>query len=138
VLAREHATVRPEASRTIIVVDDSEICREIVKLLLEEVGFEIISIRDPRDLPDALRATQPALVLADVNMPGLPGTKLVELLRRDGLLKCPVVLHSDRAEAELVELTRECGATGFIRKTANRDKFRAAVASFLNENSVAS
>lgn len=124
-------TLQPGPRPTIIVVDDSEICRDIAAYLLEDMGYEVISVGDPFALADALRASRPALVLVDVNMPKVGGGELLELVKVDGALNCPFVLHSDRPEEELAGLASRYGASGFIRKTADPDKLRTEVERFL-------
>jgi serine/threonine protein kinase len=125
------ATTPPKAAGTIIVVDDSEICREIATLMLTDEGFEVIALADPSTLSDALGATQPALVLVDVTMPGMGGEALVRRMRQDCGVQCPMVLHSDLPEDKLVELARTCEASGYIRKTADARRFSEELRKFL-------
>ena len=65
----------------IIVVDDSEICRDTAQLMLEEAGFEVITLGSPLGFSKTLLAEKPHLALVDVSMPALKGNRieLVEL-----------------------------------------------------------
>lgn len=124
-------TLRPGPRAVIVVVDDSEVCREIAGHLLRDMGYEVISVADPLALADALRASRPALVLADYNMPGINGDEMLEMVRADGALSCPFVLHSDRTEEELEIIAARCGADGYVRKTADAKKLRSGIERFL-------
>jgi CheY-like chemotaxis protein len=126
------STMRPPGTRqTIVVVDDSEVCREIAMSLLSDLGYQVIVVADPLALADALRAARPALALVDFNMPKIDGDELLQLVRAEGILHCPFVLHSDRTEEELEVIAKRCGAAGYIRKTANMEKLRTSIERFL-------
>jgi CheY-like chemotaxis protein len=66
----------------------------------------------------------PDLVLVDVNMPGLRGQDIVSVARSRGDLgNTRVLLFSTESEATLEALATECGADGWIRKTADSTGF---------------
>jgi len=115
----------------ILVVDDSEIVRESVALMLEERGFDVVTVTGVFAVPQAVARENPDLVLMDVTMPAISGDKAVEIARRNHSASCPIVLFSDRAPDELALLASRCGAAGFIRKTANGDQLAAAVRSYV-------
>ena len=117
--------------RKILVVDDSEIVREMVSIELEERGFTVVVMESPLGFTSALKREQPDLVLMDVSMPALQGDKLVDLANRSGTPGCPIVLHSDRPEAELQTLVKNCGASGYIRKTSDGNQLAASVDRYL-------
>jgi CheY-like chemotaxis protein len=118
--------------RRILVVDDSEICRELVKLLLQSRGYDVITLDSPFGFGAAVAREQPDLVLVDVNMPALPGGKLVEVALQKGILSCPIVFHSDRPARELQSLVLSTGASGFISKTNDADELVSRVEEYLN------
>jgi CheY-like chemotaxis protein len=125
--ASRPASVRfsaPPSARTrkrIVVVDDSAICLEATAMMLEEAGYEVVTVDSPFALSSTMTREAPDLVLVDIGMPGLAGDKLVEITLRNqerGRL-CAIVLHSDRPEHDLLGLARACGASGYIRKTSD-------------------
>jgi len=118
--------------RRILVVDDSEICRELVKLLLQSRGFEVITLDSPFGFGAAVSREQPDLVLVDASMPALHGGKLVEVALQKGICSCPIVFHSDRPARELQSLVLSTGASGYIQKTSDADELAAKVEEFLN------
>jgi len=117
----------------VLVVDDSQVCLDMMSLVLEEGGYEVVTLISPFALSAALAEHDPDLVLVDVTMPGLPGDKLVEITlknRRAGR-GCPIVLHSERSDAELEYLVQTSGASGHLRKTDDADAILRGVARFV-------
>lgn len=117
--------------RTILVVDDSEICRETVRYVLQARGYEVVTLDSPFSFGSAITQSKPDLVLVDANMPALQGDKLVAVALQNGLCSCPIVFHSDRPAEELQMLVRSSGATGYIRKTSDPDELVLAVEDYL-------
>jgi DNA-binding response OmpR family regulator len=117
--------------RKILLVDDSEICREAIKYQLAGHGYEVIALDSPFGFGAALTREQPDLVLVDAQMPALSGDKLVEIARKNRLCTCPIVILSDRPPRELMELVRACGASGYISKTNNDLELALAVRHYL-------
>jgi DNA-binding NarL/FixJ family response regulator len=74
---------------------------------------------------------KPDLVLLDVLMPGLTGDKITKLIKESGLAT-KIVLHSGKENNELRELSKECGADGYIKKTNDKHEFINKVKSFLS------
>jgi DNA-binding response OmpR family regulator len=116
----------------IVIVDDSEMIRDLVKLALEEQGFEVVTIESAFGFNNTLRRENPDLALVDVNMPGLKGDKLAEIAIGMGS-PCPIVLFSDRPEAELTKLVRASGVAGFIRKSGDLLQLHRDVVRFLKK-----
>jgi DNA-binding response OmpR family regulator len=115
----------------IVIVDDSEIVRGLVEETLEDHGYDVVGIESPFELSGILARVRPDLVLLDVMLPALPGDKVVTMLRRVGGDSCPIVLFSDRDEAELAGRARACGAAGYISKREEGGALAARVAHFL-------
>jgi DNA-binding response OmpR family regulator len=104
-------------SRKIIVLDDSEICRETVRLALEARGHEVIALDTPFGLTAMMNEVRPDLVLLDVMMPALNGDRVADVVLRNGRHFCPIVFLSDRPHYVLRSLVETTGAAGYIQKT---------------------
>lgn len=107
------------AGPKILILDDSEICRDVVKVVLEQRGFEVIGLDSPFGFGAALNEVRPDLVLLDAQMPGLSGDKLVQIVLRHGFHRCPIVFYSELSGEHLDRLVRSSGASGFIEKRAD-------------------
>ncbi len=118
-------------ARKILLVDDSEIARDVAKFVLQQEGYDVVALDTQFGFSQALNRERPDLVLIDVEMPALRGDQVVEVVLQHKLHRCPIVFHSDRPEAELRELVARTGASGFIRKSPNGDLLVEAVKRFL-------
>jgi two-component system chemotaxis response regulator CheY len=115
----------------ILIVDDSAIVRDLVEGWLKEAGHAVVAIDGVASFVSTVATQKPDLVLMDVDMPGYPGTKLAELVKKERLAVCPIVLHSSRKANELAGYCLQCGAQGYIEKTHDRPSFVSKVAKFL-------
>lgn len=100
----------------VLVVDDSEIAREAVKDTLEAAGFRVVTLESAFGFIRTIREQEPALILLDVGLASMNGTKLVQLGRQHAPRTTSIVLYSGRSPEELANDARECGADGFISK----------------------
>ncbi len=115
--------------KKVIVVDDSKTARQLVRLALGSVGYEVVEAVDGLDGMEQLRAHADAsLVLCDVNMPNMSGIDMVEAARKDPrTARHTVVMVTTEAEPELVARGKACGAKGWIVKPFRPDLLIAAV-----------
>jgi two-component system sensor histidine kinase ChiS len=118
-------------AQKILVVDDSDLCRDLTRMMLEDYGYTVVTLESGLGLSRALGREKPDLVLLDVSMPALSGNQIVEVTRQHKLHRCPIVLFSDRPTGELSMLARTCGAAGFIAKTSNAHLLAQSVGRFL-------
>jgi CheY-like chemotaxis protein len=101
----------------ILVVDDNDVCRAVVREALEADGFDVVELGSPVGMSSVVSLEKPDVVLMDVEMPAIDGDKAVEILRKHRLHECKILLYSGRAPAELEKLARSCGASGFVPKS---------------------
>ena len=65
-------------------------------------------------------ATRPALILLDLNMPGIDGRKMLAILKQDqALKKIPVLVLTTSADEKDIERCYEIGASTYIQKSVN-------------------
>jgi DNA-binding NarL/FixJ family response regulator len=117
----------------VLLLDDSEIVREVVRDALERSGYVVVTLDHALGFNHALREVQPDLALVDVAMPALHGDKLVEIARDRQTHSCPIVLFSDRSERELSQLARRCGAAGYIQKSDDTDRLIRSIERFVHK-----
>ena len=74
------------AAQVLVVDDDQEIC-EVVRLALEDAGYESLQTRDGQTALDMLRSSpSPLVVLLDQLMPGMNGTEVLRIIQADPAL----------------------------------------------------
>jgi len=118
----------------IMIVDDSELILEMVKCILEDAGYQVVTRDTPFGTAVAAAAEKPDLILLDVAMPALSGNKIVEVVKENHKLQdVKVCLFSDRSIRELNNLVSSCGADGFIQKTDDDNDFVRQVDAYMNK-----
>jgi two-component system, OmpR family, response regulator len=116
--------------KKIVLLDDSDLIRDLVRETLEAQGYEVVDTNTPFGFSNMLRREKPDLALLDVTMPTLRGDKLAEIAIQSGVA-CPIVLFSDRPAAELDTMAKAVKAAGYIRKTGDMDEVVRSIARFL-------
>lgn len=116
----------------VLVVDDNEVCRAVVRESLEEGGFDVIELGSPLGMSSVVNHEKPDLVLVDVEMPAIDGDKAVQILLKHRLHDCKIVLYSGKPAAELERLARACGASGYVPKSVTDGALASAVRSHLS------
>lgn len=110
--------MRNQVRIKILLVDDSEICRDTSRMMLEQAGFDVVALESPLGFSKALLKEKPDIALVDVGMPALQGDQLVSYARRHGAKqRCPILLFSAQPERKLAALVESCGADGYIKKS---------------------
>jgi DNA-binding response OmpR family regulator len=127
---------KPPVEPLVLVVDDSEIAREAVKDTLEAAGFRVATLESAFGFIRTIREQEPALILLDVGLASMNGTKLVSLGRQHAPKRTSIVLYSGRSVEELAVDARECGADGFISKQTTDRALVLSVQGFLGQRAV--
>ncbi len=118
---------------TLLVIDDSEDVRNLVKQVLSK-EHEVLSIDSWVHATEYIFKHDIDLILLDINMPGLSGDKLAEVLMRSVKSKpLNIVLFSAMDEAELRKMAKEVGALGYIPKTFDGSVLSTRVNRFLKK-----
>jgi two-component system cell cycle sensor histidine kinase/response regulator CckA len=123
-------------SGCVLVIDDEDSVREVVKDMLEDAGIRVLEACSGEDGVRlyAEHATDVNLVLLDLSMPGIGGKQAFRLLKeinRD----VRIVLSSGYSESEVTNDLRDLGLVGFIQKPYRYDNLKDLVSSYLSHNS---
>ena len=91
----------PQMSATILVMDDDECMRELLRLHLSNAGYEVLVAEDAVDAGHLLLQQRPDLVLADIEMPFMDGLEFVQAVKADRATRSvPVIFVTCRVDAE--------------------------------------
>jgi two-component system cell cycle response regulator DivK len=95
--------------RRILIADDFDDNRELLRMILEGCGYLVRETRDGRELVEAARAELPDLALIDLSMPVLDGWGAVHELRADPRTRhlCCVALTAFAAERDCARALAE-------------------------------
>ena len=121
---------------TILVVEDNPANLELVAFLLESASHVVISAPDAEAGLTLARSEQPALILMDIQLPGMDGLVATGLLKADETTRdIPVIALTALAMKGDEERIRAAGCDGYIAKPLAYKEFLATVSSHL-ENRV--
>lgn len=96
---------QPGKGRTILLVEDDEIVRRAIQMVLEWEGYHVQCANNGQEALDVLRSghTQPCLILLDIMMPVLDGEQFRQQQLRDpSIASIPVIVVSAASFAEAV------------------------------------
>jgi excisionase family DNA binding protein len=104
-----------KAGPLILLVDDDERVRELVRVNLEFEGYTVREAGSAEDGLAAIDDARPDLILLDVMMPQVDGWEMLRRVQeRHGMGAIPVVMFSGQVDTH--EQARERGAQGFVGK----------------------
>jgi CheY-like chemotaxis protein len=111
-----------EALGRVLVVDDSEVIRQLITMNLEFEGFEVVTAVDGQDALDKIHEVHPDVLTIDVKMPRMDGLATVARLRADPRtagLKIAMVT----ASAQEIDLRRgeAAGVDAYVTKPFDPD-----------------
>ena len=110
-------TDAPGGNRPVVlVVDDDDAIRGVVRTVLEADGFQVVEAADGHAalmLLDSINGRGPDIVVLDVMMPGIDG---IEVCRRIDHGRMKVVMLSARDDADSRERAEAAGADGYLTK----------------------
>ena len=123
----QHCRVLPRAApRSILVVDDEEIMREILEALLTREGYQVRLASSGEEGLELARSTTFDAAIVDVMMPGLDGIATLQELRKldDDL---PVLMITAFASVETAIAAMKLGAFDYITKPFKNDEVLVVV-----------
>ena len=116
-------------AKSILVVDDDQSLRELLRLHLSSAGYEVRTAADGIEAGYSVLKDPPDLIITDVNMPHMNGYEFVGALRSDDKVRAiPVIFLTSMDE---VDRGKALGAVGYITKPVRADVLLATVAQHL-------
>lgn len=118
--------------KTVLVIEDNEQNLYLVRFLLERSGYEVVPALDgPRGIEEA-RRVEPAMILLDIQLPGMDGYAVASELRKiPALAATPIIAVTSYAMVGDRERCLAAGCTGYIEKPINPETFLEQVEAYL-------
>ena len=109
-------------NKTILVVDDSAVMRQMISAILEEAGYAVLLAADGQSALAHLGSAQVDLVLTDWTMIPMDGGELTRQLRKlDAYTRVPVVVLSTISGEAGKSDAKKAGANGWLSKPVQPD-----------------
>lgn len=101
----------------ILIAEDDEAIRDLLKLYLESEGYQILSAENGRQTLEIVQAQRPALAILDIMMPEINGLDLTRHLREKTMM--PILILSARDQDHDKILGLNIGADDYMTKPFN-------------------
>lgn len=129
--AEETGAQQKPASTKVLCLDDSEMILHIMKHILEQKGLEVVTANSSAAVHQHLFGEGVRLLITDVQMPDMPGTKVCKMLKKS-LPDLKVILFSNLPDRELDKLAIESNADGWISKNTKPQEWLEKIDAFLS------
>ena len=117
---------------TILLVEDKDSLRAMLKLALESQDYAVIEARDQPEAVAALRAAQPALVLSDLRLPEGDGLGVLRAAK-DADAELPVIVMTAHGSIQEAVEAMKHGALDFLAKPIDPDHLLLLVSRALEQ-----
>jgi two-component system chemotaxis response regulator CheY len=112
----------------LLVVDDETMTRRLVTHILRPLGIDVVGVGDGEAALGIAASATPAVILVDLNLPGMDGFSLIAALRAlPHLAAVPIYAFTARNHPDDEAQARALGASGFLYKPFSTGELRALV-----------
>ena len=119
--------------KTILIVEDLELNRDLLAQLLED-DYRLVFAADGVAALESALAAHPDLILMDLSLPRMDGWEATRRLKADAALAgIPVIALSAHAMATHEERARESGCDDFLTKPIDENLLFAKIAQYLQD-----
>lgn len=122
-----------DAQKTVLIVEDNVLIRELTTAVLKQAGYNIIVAKDGADALMRIGRDRVDLLILDVDLPYIDGHNLLKAVRESGV-EIPAIFMSGLPGEEVELKAFEVGAADFIRKPVKNNVLLARVQKVLKEN----
>ncbi len=112
--------------KKILIIEDDEAMRALLKDLLDEEGFSTGSVSNGFDALQNLIEESFDLIITDIQMPGLTGLDILPRIKKLQP-QVPVIVITAFGSEELCRRSVEKGATGYLEKPIHINKLRTMI-----------
>jgi len=118
--------------KTVILVEDDESIRDVINIILERAGYDVICYEDGQKLINGI-SNIPDIFLIDRQLSGIDGIDLCRHLKEQpSTASVPVIILS--ATPGLENLAKNAGAIAFIEKPFSMSRLMEMIESHLNHH----
>ena len=121
------------AGEPLLIVDDNATNLKLVRVLLEDAGYQVRVALDADEALASLREFRPRLILMDIQLPGMDGLSLTRMLKANPSMRDIIILgltaYAMKGDEERI---LAAGCDGYIAKPLDTRTLAGIVASHLD------
>ena len=118
--------MNPRDRFRIMVVDDEEVIRDLLREILSTGGYEVETVEDGREALHLLASESFNLMIVDIVMPGVDGIEVLATAKQIAE-HIPVIMMTGYPSLETAERLANLGATDYLTKPFSPDLIDAVV-----------
>ena len=119
---------RAEVVATVLLVEDTEDNRQMMRRLLELSGFKVVEATNGKEAVEAAAEVQPNIILMDLSLPLVDGLAATRKIRRlPGLERVPIVAVSAHDTADFHNEALAAGCDAYITKPIDYSELEEVV-----------
>ena len=124
--------------KTILLVEDNELNREIAQFILEHTGITVVNAENGKEAVEIFKASEQGefdFILMDVMMPvmdGLEATRIIRKMERPDAVQIPIFAMTANAFSDDRKRCKEAGMTEHLAKPLNSEKMIAKLRLYYN------
>jgi two-component system, cell cycle response regulator DivK len=119
--------------KTILVIEDDEVARELMRMALERRGYQVIVAEDGIQGYEQAVSVRPDLIITDIKMPAADGIHLVRRVRDTPELAATPILVTTGFGSGSATFALGQGATAYEPKPINPENFLTTVKRLLEQ-----
>jgi len=120
------------AGKRILVVDDHELNRELLELVLKEYQCRVVTAESGVEALGILQKMKFDLVLMDVQMPELNGMETTQRIRNQLALDVPVIACTAFSQPQEKQMCKDAGMNDYLGKPIEENELLALLKKYLN------
>ena len=120
-----------EKGKTILLVEDFDDSRYMMRMLLEMRGYRVIEAKNGREAVECAERECPDLILMDLSLPlidGLTATKLIRKLER--LCDVPIIAVTAHDKAEFFDAALKAGCNSYLTKPIDFNNLETVIGQY--------
>jgi CheY-like chemotaxis protein len=104
-------------NQTIMIVDDTEDIRDLVRFQVNMLGYRVVAAANGREAIELIHEEVPNLILMDLSMPGLDGFEVTRLIRESTEHTAVVIIaFTAQSGEEIRQRALAAGCNDYVRK----------------------
>ena len=119
--------------RTVLVAEDNDDVRLMMRTLLEMKGYGVVEAGDGQETLSVAQVARPDLILMDLQLPRLNGFAVARFIRQhDELRGVPILIVSGHDPAKHRNLALAAGCNGYVQKPVDFDQLERLIVDLLD------